>query len=151
MQCLCTRSPKEVFWQDRHTRSLWEVSWQNPRRDKRVVLARSLYKISIGGLLARLLKRSLPERSQRSVKGPQSKDLCSLHQVSVQDVYDRLSKSSVGKISGRSLLARSLSKISAALWARSLANLPLGKGSVRDVSFCARLRGHFTRAIWHTN
>ena len=53
--------------------------------------------------------------------------------------------------------ARSLNKISIrGLWARSLDDLPLGKSSVRGVSFCARLRrrhahGHFTRAILYGN
>jgi len=124
MQCLCARSPK------------------------RGVLARSPYKISIRGLLARLLKRSLYKRSPqkvsvrdlkvRSLLKLSAKDLwarsllsspgvCtrSLQDVSWEDLRTDLYKSSPGKISKRSLLARSLNEISirgllAALYTSSL-------------------------------
>ena len=62
-------------------------------------------------------------------------DLCSLHQVSVQDLQKRspgkisvqdLYKSSIGKISAQDLYKRSLGKISArGLLARSLYKLPI--------------------------
>ena len=109
------------------------------------VLARSLYKSCIRGLLVRLWKRSVYARLPQKIS---VRDLCSSYftkslrkiaalftrsaykisgkrspdRISVQDLY----KSSVGKISVRGLLARSLNKIFIrGLLARSLYKLPI--------------------------
>ena len=153
MQCLCTRSLYDISY----TSSLEEFSWQDLCKrpigkifaadlyamslyniSKRGVLARSLYKIFIRSLLARL-KISVRDLKVRSLFKllctVSEKDRCSLHQVSVQDLYKRspgkisvqdLYKGYVGKISVRGLLVRSLNKIFIrGPLARSLYKLPI--------------------------
>ena len=138
MQRLCTRSLYEISV----TSSLEEFSWQDLCTDlhalslckvkvcRRGVLARSLYKSCIRGLLVRLWKRSVYARLPQKIS---VRDLCSSSfarslrkiaalftrspyktsdkrspdRISVQDLYE----SSVGKISVRGLLARSLYKL----------------------------------------
>ena len=91
------------------------------------VYRRSPQKIFVRDLKVRSLFQLLKKISEQ--------DLCSLHQVSVEDFYKRspgkisvhdVYKSSVGKISVRGLLTRPLNKISIrGLLARSLYKLPI--------------------------
>ena len=95
---------------------------------------------------------------RRSLSKMSEQDRCSLHQASVQDLYQRSSGKILCKNSIRALLARSLTKISRnsrrGLLARSLYKLPtrsvlarcLASVLARSLRSRTALR-HFTRAI----
>ena len=126
-----------MSWQDLGTRSLEEVSWQGSWRH---LCLRDLHKISVRDFKVRSLFKP------SSLKKISEQDICSLHQVSVQDVHKRspgkisvqdLYESFVGKISVRNLLARSVKEVS---WQDSV-QAPYRRG----------LLGHVTRAMRREN